>query len=168
MGVIVNNTVISNFAIVGRLDLLQKLIGKIYITPEVLEEISDGIKEGHLFLKEVKRIIDENDWILIKELEIEELIIYKRLSQRLGIGESSCLAIAYTKWSFFSDDKSARNYARENNISLGGTFGLLISTIDEHILSKYQANELLQIMRKNRYRSPYPDIDSYYKERSFQ
>jgi len=39
MSVIINNTVISNFAVVKRLDLLYKLFGKAYITPEVLREV---------------------------------------------------------------------------------------------------------------------------------
>jgi predicted nucleic acid-binding protein len=166
MSVVVNNTVISNFAVAEKLSLLKQILGKIYITPEVLEEIEDGIKEGHLFLNAAKKAIDEDNWIFVAKLKGKELYMYKILSNKMGIGESSCLSIAYTrKWSFFSDDKTARNYAEKNNIAIGGTFGLLISANDDGILSKYQANEILQVMRKNRYRSPYPDIDSYYKSK---
>ena len=37
--VIANNTVLSNFASVDRLDLLEKVFGEIYITPEVYTEV---------------------------------------------------------------------------------------------------------------------------------
>ncbi len=43
MSVIVNNTVLSNFAVVDRLDFLRQIYGKIYLTPEVFEEVEDGI-----------------------------------------------------------------------------------------------------------------------------
>ena len=36
-------------------------------------------------------------------------------------------------------------------------------SIDKHILTEYKANELLQIMIKFGYRSPYSDIKSYYE-----
>jgi len=145
MSIVVNNTVISNFAVAEKLDLLRQILGKIYITQEVLQEIEDGIKEGHLFLNAVKKAIDEDNWIFVAELKNKELYLYKILSDKMGIGESSCLSIAYMrKWSFFSDDKTARNYAEENNIALVGTFGLLISAIEDGILSKDQANSILR------------------------
>ena len=162
MSVVVNNTVISNFAAVGRLDLLQELIGTIYITPEVIEEIEQGIKRNYLFLEEAVRIINDEDWLLVTELGRKERELFKNMPNNLGSGERSCLAIAYIRdWAFLSDDKPARHYAKKNHISLSGTFGILNTAIDKNILSEYQANEILQIMIKNNYRSPYPDIYSY-------
>jgi len=162
MCVIVNNTVISNFAVVRRLDLLQKLIGTIYITPEVVQEIEDGIKENYLFLKEAIKIIDEHDWLLVTELEKKEYDLCENMPKKLESGERSCLAIAYVRnWSFLTDDLPARRYAEKNDISLSGTFGVLNSIIDDKILSEEQTNELLQEMIRNGYRSPYPDIYTY-------
>ena len=162
MSVIINNTVISNFAVVKRLDLLYKLFGKAYITPEVLQEVKDGIKENYSFLEDVIIILDEDSWLIVTEMEIEEYELYRNIPKKLGSGERSCLAIAHIRdWSFFSDDWLARQYAEKNDISLGGTFGLLIKAIDDRILSENQANELLQEMIRNDYRSPYPDIQTF-------
>jgi predicted nucleic acid-binding protein len=162
VSVIVNNTVISNFAAVGRLDLLQELIGTIYITQEVLEEIKQGIERNYLFLEEAVRTINDEDWLLVTELEKKERELFRNMPNNLDSGERSCLAIAYIRnWAFLSDDKSARRYAQKNQISLSGTFGLLNTAIDENILSEQQADELLQKMIRNNYRSPYLDIYSY-------
>ncbi len=42
MTVIANTTIISNFASVGRLDILKDLLGQLYITTEVYAEIQEG------------------------------------------------------------------------------------------------------------------------------
>ena len=56
--VIVNNTVISNFASVSRLDLLEEFFGEICISLEVYNEIGNGIDKGYLFHIATKKIID--------------------------------------------------------------------------------------------------------------
>jgi len=49
MNVIANTTIISNFAAVGRLDILRDLLGQVYITTDVYAEIQDGLIEGYDF-----------------------------------------------------------------------------------------------------------------------
>ena len=46
--VLVDNTVLSNFAKVNRLDLLKKAFEKLYVTEQVLEEFKKGVKRGIL------------------------------------------------------------------------------------------------------------------------
>lgn len=46
-----NTTVISNFSLVDRLDLLESLFTVVYVTPEVQEEVITGFQEGYNFLK---------------------------------------------------------------------------------------------------------------------
>lgn len=50
MKVLINSTVLSNFAAVGRLTLLYKLYGTVYIAEAVYEEAQDGLEEGYTFL----------------------------------------------------------------------------------------------------------------------
>ncbi len=49
MNVIANTTIISNFAAMGRLDILRDLLGQLYITTDVYAEIQDGLIEGYDF-----------------------------------------------------------------------------------------------------------------------
>jgi len=46
---LVNTTVLSNLAAVGRLDLLKQVHGRLYLPNEVFEEILDGLEEGYGF-----------------------------------------------------------------------------------------------------------------------
>lgn len=46
MKTIANTTILSNFAAVGRLDLLQALHGRLYIPIQVYEEVLAGLEEG--------------------------------------------------------------------------------------------------------------------------
>ena len=55
MNVIANTTIISNFASVGRLDILKELLGQLYITTEVYAEIQDGLAEGYDFYAGIER-----------------------------------------------------------------------------------------------------------------
>lgn len=57
MSVIVNTTVISNFACIGRLDLLRQLHGDLYIAAEVYEEIQTGIEEGYRFYASIPQLV---------------------------------------------------------------------------------------------------------------
>jgi predicted nucleic acid-binding protein len=44
-----NTTVVSNFAAVGRLDLLKQVHRRLYLPTQVYEEILDGLEEGYEF-----------------------------------------------------------------------------------------------------------------------
>jgi len=44
-----NTTILSNFAAVGRIDLIKQIHGRLYVTNEVYEEILDGLEEGYDF-----------------------------------------------------------------------------------------------------------------------
>jgi predicted nucleic acid-binding protein len=164
MSSIINNTVIVNLALIDRFDLLKENLGTAYITPEVLEEIEEGINQGYAFMSRAKDIVEYYDWLLVTGLKQEEDKTFRQLAQIMGRGEASCISVAMErKWSFFTDDDRARRFCINNKIRLGGTFGILLMSIDKHIITEYKANELLQIMIKFGYRSPYSDIKSYYE-----
>ena len=57
MKVIANTTVISNFASIGRLDLLQALLGEVFISSGVYDEIQDGLQEGYDFYSNLESLI---------------------------------------------------------------------------------------------------------------
>ncbi|GFP21449.1 hypothetical protein HKBW3S06_00676 [Candidatus Hakubella thermalkaliphila] len=65
MARVVNNTVLSNFSLVGRLDILRELFGKVYVTHEVREELLRGIEEGYAFLEraEAEIKVGEDAWL---------------------------------------------------------------------------------------------------------
>ncbi len=49
MSIVVNTTVISNFAAIYQLELLRHVFGTLHLTAEVYEEILAGFDEGYSF-----------------------------------------------------------------------------------------------------------------------
>jgi len=160
---LVNATVLSNFASIGRLDLLRQLHKRIYIPNEVHQEILDGLIEGYDFYTGIDVHISpfaQEGWIeLVSMTAAEELHLFRSLPRRLHSGEASCLAIArHRGWAFLSDDKLARKQARQWGIVLSGTLGVLVQAIKNKLLTTKAGNILVQEMIARGYHSPYSDL----------
>ncbi len=87
--VVADNTVLSNFALVGREDILAKLFkDTLFTTEEVLEELKRGKQ---------RNVLSKRDWQWIRVLKIASSqgeFLFRLFSESLGKGESSCLSIA--------------------------------------------------------------------------
>ena len=162
MSRVVNNTVVSNFAYVDRMDLLQLLFGKVYLTPEVHEEVARGIASGHTFLTHAQQEIGPEDshWLQLTTYQNQaEFDLYLSLCEQLDFGEASCLAIAKPRgWLFLTDDRAARRLASTLNVDVSGTLGVLKLAIEGDLLELSDGNDLLQQMIRGRYRSPIDDL----------
>ena len=127
--VLIDNTVLSNFAKVNRLDLLKRAFEKLYVTEQVLEEFKLGIERG--VLPNISL-----DFEVLK-LEGEEIELYNSLRAKLGKGEASCLAIAKSRnMKFLTDDSDARKAANILGVPVSGTIGVLVRCIERNIISK--------------------------------
>ena len=163
MRLISNNTVLSNFAVVDRLDLLRDAYEKIFISLEVYKEIEGGIRHKHFFQKRTKQLADSGECLLITDLEGNEKDLYNKLITQLHPGEASCLAIAINrKWAFMSDDKDARTLASFHKVPLSGTIGVFHYLIKNDFISTKEANDLLEQMIDNGYYSPVPKIEDIF------
>jgi predicted nucleic acid-binding protein len=163
MTVIANTTLISNFAAVGRLDVLHDLLGEVYISTEVYAEIQDGRAEGYSFYEGIESYLHPvapTGWLRLTSLQgDDELRLFNQLPTALHRGEASCLAVAAQRgWAFLSDDARARQAARELGVSLSGTLGVLVQAIRANLLSLDEANRLLGQMIQAGYRSPYDNL----------
>jgi hypothetical protein len=66
MRVIVNTTVISNFASIGQLDVLRQLYGSLAMSTDVYDEIQAGVEEGYRFYAGIEQWVQplaEGGWI---------------------------------------------------------------------------------------------------------
>jgi predicted nucleic acid-binding protein len=134
MAVIANTTLISNFAGIGRLDLLSRLWDKLYISDQVFDEIKAGLNQGYTFYTGLEQIIfpfSSTGWLHLTALNTpDEFRLFGQLLQTLHSGEASCLAIAYHRqWTFLSDDKAARKAAAGLNVPISGTIGVLLALV---------------------------------------
>ncbi len=158
MDIILNTTVLSNFASVDALNLIKRLFGVVYTTHEVHEEILRGISRGYQYLEDVdhKMSFDGGGWLrVIAICSHTEHQSMNDLLKRLGMGESSCIAIAKSrKMIFMSDDRTARRIAKENGVLISGTIGVLMRCVDKNIISFPEGNVILAEMIRDGYMSP--------------
>lgn len=165
MSVIANTTIISNFASIQKLDILQKLYNTLYISVEVYGEIQQGLEEGYQFYAPLEKQIYpffETGWIkLTNMIDEQEFRFLNELPKRLHLGEASSLAIAYHRnWLFLTDDMAARKEAIKRNIRLSGTLGCLVLAIERKVCTLGEANSWLNQMIEQDYKSPLNDLTS--------
>ena len=146
----VNTTPLSNFAVIGRLDLL--IAGLDNLSPittiYVRQEFLRGVKKG-LFRE------SNIQWLEIVKLSSKEEIIYQNLCQRFGKGEASCLAIALErKITLATDDMKARKLILQFGGSVIGTLGILKRLTDKGILTITEGDKILGFMINEGYFSP--------------
>lgn len=161
--VIANTTIISNFASVGRLDLLRGVLDEVYISTDVFAEIQDGFAEGNLFYRGIEQNISPlapDGWLQLTSLHGDaELQLFARLPAGLHRGEASSLAIAGQRnWVFLTDDAKARSTAHALGIAISGTLGLLLKATQAELITAEEADGLLTQMLQNGYRSPHSTI----------
>lgn len=164
-----NTTVISNFSLVDRLDLLESLFTIVYITPEVQEEVIRGLQEGYNFLKNtLNQIKVRSGWLRLVNFETDsEQESYYQFCNKLHTGEASCLAIAkHRNWLLLTDDYAARKIAKINHIEISGTLGVLVSSVKRQIIEVGKADDLLAKMIRGNYRSPFANISEFIKQLS--
>ncbi len=150
MKLIHDNTVLSNFAAVGRFDLLQHALGTELVCPrQVAAEFEAGIRKGKLPPTQFDMIT------IIDSLEQAEDMLFQEYCHRVNAGEAAYLAIAaHRHWSLLSDDRDARKLAAQLSIPVSGTLGILLRLVTIRILTLEQADGLLGEMIAKGFRSP--------------
>jgi predicted nucleic acid-binding protein len=169
MPVIANTTIISNFASVRQLQLLQLLWKKIYLSDQVFNEIQAGLMQGYEFYDGIEQLIfpfSQTGWLhLTAPNTMDEFRTLAKLLEKLHSGEASCLAIAHHRhWVFLSDDKAARKAAVTLDVPFSGTIGVLISLAKHNHLSLSEADMILLHMVKLGYRSPVTSLRQILQE----
>ena len=127
---IFDTTVLSNFALAGRPDLLERRYKvTAFTTVEVVNELRKGVKAGYAYLESILRHIESFDadgWlrILVPESAVEHRV-QAEFDEVLGFSEASCLTLAISRGlTFATDDLAARRLAQAREVPLTGTCGI--------------------------------------------
>ena len=149
MTVLLDNTVLSNFSIVCRPDLVRRaFVEQVGATDQVLQEMEDGVAIG-------KIPACDWDWLARVTLTPAEQVRFETLHEYLGEGDASCLAAARERGDrLATDDKDARRLALQLGISVTGTIGILAMLVKQGQISLVEGDRLLQDMAAAGYRSP--------------
>jgi predicted nucleic acid-binding protein len=149
MTVLLDNTVLSNFSIVGRPELVRvAFVERVGTTKQAFQEMQDGVAIG-------KIPVCDWDWLARVTLTPLEHVQFETLHEYLGEGEASCLAVARERgYRLATDDKDARRLARQMGISLTGSVGILAILVKQGELTLIEGDRLLQEMVAAGYRAP--------------
>ncbi len=151
---LLDNTVLTNFALVGQEELPLRLWPGACTTPAALGEYLAGVATGAL---------PADAWQDLSQVALteEEQASVAGMAVHLGLGERSCLAVAISRsGALVSDDLPARKWAREHGIEVTGTVGILLAGVRRGYLSLEQANALLTAMIAAGYHSPMESLDA--------
>lgn len=142
-----DTVVLSNFALVGRLDIISKRYGKkAHVTAEVLAEISDGVAAGYSQLRDVEDIVGSTV-ALAKSMSTEERRQYRELLDGLSSGQASCIACAQSRGGIVvTDDRAARGHCAEHRLTCTGTIGILKACCVDGSLTPGDADDTLSEM----------------------
>ena len=150
-----NSVVLSNFALSDTSHLLVERYGKkAVLTSEVLDEIAQGIAAGYESLGTIVDLVTQERFSTAA-LKKEEREQYTGLLKTLGSGEASTIVSARTRGGIVvTDDKAARNCAKEHKVPFTGTLGILRRlALDEKITAE-AADDILDDMIRLGFYSP--------------
>ena len=149
--VLLDNTVLSNYALVRRPDLITKLWKACATTPQAWNEMQQGIKH---------KIFATGVWdgLQLLHLNNKEIDFWQTLP-KMGDGETSCLCVAYHRQAIFAtDDAKARRVGLMLGLEISGTVGFMQFAIAMQVITLREANVLLKKMIAAGYRSPVKDL----------
>lgn len=162
--VVVNTTVVSNFAAIDQLIKL-KAIFNVQMPVAVYHEIRQGLEHGYSFYEGIDQHIapwSPIGWIQLTPLAGDaELQDLRNLPDKLHEGEAECLVLAkHRNWLFLTDDLAARKAAAVWQIPYSGTIGCLVRMIKTGVMTLDQGNDCLEQMKQHNYRSPVYNLDT--------
>lgn len=145
-----STTLISLFDL-ERIELLENLFEKVYITPIVLDEIS------------VKYPIVLPSFM--KVMKLQDLTLFNELKMLLGSGEAEAIALAKEKnLSLIIDEKKGRRIAKGLELKVIGLLGVVYLNAKKGLLTKDEAREFIENAIEHGYRISRKMVDDVLKE----
>lgn len=141
--IVLDTTVLSNFASSDSIDWLSDLLAHAYTVPAVRTELSRGIDAGHTYLESAHRAIERNQFEIVSPADavVEQ---HGHVRERLDPGEFEAVVVARDRdWTLATDDAAGRQVATEARVDVTGSIGLLVRGIARSDLSISRANEWL-------------------------
>lgn len=159
---VLNTTVLSNFAQVNDIELLLSL-PRLVTVDAVQEELEAG-SETHSYIKYALAVLGEEIPVVPPSPSAEKL--EAQLLESLDPGEAQALAVAdLTDGMIVTDDGDARTIAKQRDVGLTGSIGLLVRFVEDGRISAETADEYLKSwIDEAGFRSPARDFDVFLEE----
>lgn len=150
---IIDTNILSTFAKVKRLDVLFKALNadRLFISPNVLNELKLASDRGYDFPDEIYPLIDEKR-IEIVSLTHDEHLIALNLPDSFGGGELDSLALCLSRrCTFATNERKAVSFCKERGIPYVTLAHILRALWKLEILSRDEVKQLIsEIEKKDR------------------
>ncbi|UCE37691.1 MAG: DUF3368 domain-containing protein [Thermoplasmata archaeon] len=143
MRTFVDSSTIIALSRIGELDLLKKLLGKIYITKSIEKELL-----GHNYPETDKIMQAMGDWIISVRVKgnVKQFTKYG-----LGEGEAT-LFFTEKKARLIIDELNARRVADVENRDYTGLLGLIVAAVEMKKIDKKKAKEVIAKLAESDFR----------------
>ena len=157
--VVLDTTVLSNFASTGTVDRLVDIIERPVTVPAVRTELEEGAMQEYEFLDAA--LAHLGDGIAVLGTEALSNIETAEIRERLDRGEAeSLLGGIEREGTLATDDRAARTVAAEQGVPATGSVGLLVLGIQCGVVDADTANRWLDDWRAKRgYYAPVERIE---------
>jgi len=124
------------FSKLNVLHLLKGLHDRVEFPLSVYREtVSVGISRGFTDAQVLNSFLKQNDWKPVKKIEI----LIDLQTANLDRGEKESIALALSKNALLlMDEERGRNFARQNNLSVRGSLGVLIEAYAKKLINEDQ------------------------------
>jgi predicted nucleic acid-binding protein len=144
---VLDNTVLSNFAAIEKMDTLVRILKEEAVVPEPVAN------EFH----ECKRFSGLEIGLPVVQITVEDLELFADSVSSLGFsglgkGELSCIftvSIENLADTILTDDNLARKYCREYKIEFHGSVYILALGVRKKVYSLSEAEKLLSVMKRS-------------------
>ncbi|OQX00413.1 MAG: hypothetical protein BWK80_61850 [Desulfobacteraceae bacterium IS3] len=119
--IVSNTTPISHFLHLNRIDILRQMFGKIHIPLAVKQEIEAAFSDNSQW----QQCLTDEFFVIGKVKN--PILIHKILGQlHKGEAEALCICMENKVKLCLLDDRDARRFAKQNQIPITGTLGILV------------------------------------------
>lgn len=143
--ILLDNTVLTSFAHIGRLDIPHKLFGEAYVPESVYYEGVLKAKKS----KRIERIKKSVETGLIKVIKPEksDIEIAESFQRTLGLGERYTIAIGISKKCLIAtDDLKPRKVAKEVGLDIIGSLGILRLAYKRNLIDRGELIKLVEML----------------------
>lgn len=156
---VLNTTAPSNFAYIDQMELLETL-PRVCTVTEVQSELRAGI-ESYPYLQRALDSLGDAIPVIALDESVDEAA--RELETRLDPGEAQAFAVAdIYDGTLVTDDGPARALARDTDVSVTGSIGVLIRAVDNDQIPEAEADQWLkQWIDETDYRAPSRNLSDY-------
>lgn len=145
--VILDATVLSNFASADGISLLTTVLESPVVVPAVRDELERGLDAGHEYLDTVVDALEDDLPVQSTESDSDP----QEIRDRLDPGEAQSLLVAIEHGgTLATDDLAARKAADRRDVPVTGSIGLLVLSVESGHLDRGTADEWLDTWREQR------------------